>query len=298
MKLTYDILWFEDQFSAVGNGIRRLENFIAGKGLKLKIDRRESISEEDIHKLEERLEIYNPYDLMILDYDMGSDSLDGPEIARTLRKSIYTDMVFYSGGSPNKISKIIYEEKIQGVYIVHKTKLFDDISPLVADNIKKISSLNGARGMIMSEWSQIELQLRKFIVEHIRSLSDEERCKHEKEVFNRLLEKAKERLKFIEKYDSSEVYELLADSLKSEFDIIRRSLIGLIDTSVFNHDNVFHQMQRERNLLAHNEHEVNHDGSLSVIDPKGNETTYNISEFQELRKRLIHLHHNVSELAE
>jgi len=296
MKLEYKILWFEDQFNLIERTINKLSDFIAKKGLILKIDRKNKILEEDIYALEIKLETYNPYDLIILDYDMGANHPSGTDIARILRASIYTDMVFYSGGGTKSIDEI-YKQRLQGVHIVSKENFEDEVHPLIADNIKKISSLNGARGMIMSEWSKIEIDLRKFIVSHINSLPEAQREKQEEEILNRLIKKSTERVKELKKNTPSDICSLLTDSLKCEFDMVRRSLITLTKDSNFQNDAKFHIMQQERNLLAHNEHSVNEDGSLSVKNPKGEETIYNLTEFQNLRKRLINLHSTVEKLS-
>ena len=295
MKLTYDILWLEDQFSELAPTVNRLQNFIESKGLIPNIEKRSSITQDEIYDLGDRLENNNPYDILIFDFDMGRDNPTGVDIAHTLRANIYTDMVFYSGKKPDEINKIVFDSNIQGVFVIHKPSFFDQISPLIADHIKKISSLNGARGMIMSEWSEIEIDLRNHLVDKLHSLDPDTRESHEQKIINRLTKQASGRLKSFNK--DPDLYSLLMSSMQCDFSIIRRSLKALHNEgSIFDDDNHVHQMQDERNLLAHNKQELQEDGILTICDPKGREKNYNIEEFKALRKRLISLREKISEL--
>ncbi|MGI1671263.1 MAG: hypothetical protein K6L74_13200 [Neptuniibacter sp.] len=295
MKLTYDILWFEDQFSALRPSITRLSRFITSKGLIPNIEERTSITVDEIYRLGERLEKHNPYDIIIFDFDMGSGSPDGIEIARALRANIYTDMVFYSGKKPDEIDQIVFENRIQGVFVIHKPDLYNSISPLVEDHIKRISSLNGARGMLMSEWSEIELDLRDFLINKVRGLDDETRLSAEKSILRRLVKQTSERLKKLQ--NAPDVYDVISDSMRCDFSIIRRSLHSLHkEHSFFGEDSQVQQMQGERNLLAHNKQSLNEDGSLRLTNPKGESRDYDIAEFERLRKSLIDLKHKVDQL--
>lgn len=287
MKLTYEILWFEDQFDTMRPSINRLCEAITNKGLIPIINEKTSISHEEIYELADRLEKSNPYDLIIFDYDMGNNNPSGANIAKQLRANIYTDMVFYSGGNPSQIDEIIYKQKIQGVFVIHKSNFFNEISPLVTDHIKKISSLNGARGMIMSEWSEIEISLRSFLTDKLGNLDDSEGKIHKKKILDRLLKQISSRKEKIQ--NATDIIELIKDPMICDFSIIRRSLSKIDETTDIYKDNCdLHNFQNERNILAHNRHEINSDGSISIYHPKG-ESKYNHTEFESLRKRLIEL---------
>ncbi len=295
MKLTYDILWFEDQFEQLQPSINRLVRFVESQGLVPNIEKRNSITEDDIYELGDRLENSNPYDLIICDFDMGKASLNGVEIAVKLRANVYTDMVFYSGKIPDDINQLVFDNSIQGVFVIHKPNFYAEISPLIKDHIKKLSSLNGARGMIMSEWSEIELALRGYLSHTVSTLEEEARLKQEKKILARLIEQTKRRLKTLEK--TTDVSSLLSNSMQCDFSIIRRSLISLFDeVELFKNDAEIHRMQDERNLLAHNKQQLLDNGSLLVNAPNGQEKVYNIEEFKTLRISLINLHSQLSKI--
>ena len=289
MKLSYDVLWFEDQFETLQPNINRLSKFVERKGFVLNIEKRTSITHEEIYKLGDKLDKSNPYDIIIFDFDMGRGVSTGVDIAHKLRANIYTDMVLYSGGEPEGIDQIVFDKRLQGVFVIHKTGFFDNISPIINDHIKKISSLNGARGMVMSEWSKIEIDLRKYLVESVKSLDGSERQKHEKKILKRLIDQTSVRLTKLEKHPC--IYDLVEDSIQCDFSIIRRSLKTLKDneTSIFDDCKDIHLVQKERNLLAHNKQDLQEDGSLLLTTPKGEEKRYDLVEFERLRNSLIEL---------
>ena len=288
MKLSYDILWFEDQFKALEPSIKRLSESVSKKGLILNIEEKTSITSKEIYELGDRLDKNNPYDIVIFDFDMGKDALTGVDIAKKLRANIYTDMVLYSGKKPDEINQIVFNEKLQGVFIIHRPAFFDEIFPIIDDHIKKISSLNGARGMVMSEWSEIEFDLRKYLVESVKSLDNSERQKHEKKIRKRLIDQTSNRLKKLQ--NAPDIYDLVVDSLQCDFSIIRRSLKSIKeDTSIFDEGKDIHLVQKERNSLAHNKQDLQEDGSLLLTSPKGEKKYYNLVEFERLRNSLIEL---------
>ena len=92
MKLEYKVLWFEDQFEYIEDDIQSICGLVREHGFIPIVERRTGITEGEIDELSHRLDSYNPYDLIIFDYDLGTASAGGLQIATKLRASIYTDM--------------------------------------------------------------------------------------------------------------------------------------------------------------------------------------------------------------
>ncbi len=293
MKLTYDILWFEDQFDAITPSVSRLEGFIRDQGLIPVFEKRSGITEDEIYTLADKLEKNNPYDLVIFDFDMGDGSLDGIEIAKILRTNIYTDMVFYSGKKPDEINELVYKNSIQGVYIAHKLNLIDEVEPLIQDQIKKISSLNGARGLLMSESSQIDIDLRNKIIGVIQSLDIDKLSKVDKAIRSRLKNKIQNRDKDIEVLD---IKKIISNTIIMDNDTLRKTCKDIFSSStLFNEGGKYQVTQQERNFLAHNPHEILENGDILV---KGitKEKNYNHGEFSRVRKELIELKSLLNEI--
>ncbi|HHF3033330.1 TPA: hypothetical protein ACPJ1C_002525 [Vibrio diabolicus] len=293
MKLTYDILWFEDQFDVIAPSVSRLEGFIRDQGLIPVFEKRSGITEDEIYTLADKLEKNNPYDLVIFDFDMGDGSLDGIEIAKILRTNIYTDMVFYSGKKPDEINELVYKNGIQGVYIAHKLNLIDDVEPLIQDQIKKISSLNGARGLLMSESSQIDIDLRSKIIGFIHALENDDLSKIDQEIRNRLTNKIQDRG---EKIKGLDIDKIISNTMIMDNDTLRKTCKDIFSSStLFNEGGKYQVTQQERNFLAHNPHEVLENGDILV---KGitKEKNYNHGEFSRVRKELIELKSLLNEI--
>lgn len=283
MKLTYDVLWFEDQFDALRRTVNRFENSIKRKGLIPNIVKKDKISKEDVYLLQDKLDKSNPYDLIIFDFDMGVTSLDGIEIAQILRTSIYTDMVFYSGKKPAELKRMIFDAGIEGVFTAYKNKLIDDVEPIIDDQIKKYSSLNGARGLIMSESSDFDIQLRRKISAHIDNITIEESEALLEKIKTRLTKKFGQATKTISR---KSLKEIVLSSIIMDSDTLRKTCKDIIDEEFFSEGGEFQKMQQERNFLAHNPHVLLDNGDIQVTRGTTNKT-YNHQEFQRVRKDLI-----------
>ncbi|UPR26399.1 hypothetical protein ITG08_06600 [Vibrio cyclitrophicus] len=293
MKLTYDVLWFEDQFDAIAPSVERLEGFIRDEGLIPVFEKRNGITEDEIYDIADKLDKNNPYDLVIFDFDMGDESLNGIDIAKILRTNIYTDMVFYSGKKPDEISELVYRNGIQGVYIAHKLNLIDDVEPLIQDQIKKISSLNGARGLLMSESSQIDMDLRNKAISFLSDLSDDGLSKVESDIRDRLIVKLAGREGEIKKLDLDKI---ISNTMIMDNDTLRKTCKDIFSGStLFNEGGKYQVTQQERNFLAHNPHEVLENGDILVKGIR-KERNYNHGEFSRVRKELIELKSLLNEI--
>ncbi len=149
MKLEYKVLWFEDQFEYVDDAISSIEQFVREKGFLPEIERRTGITGDEIDELAEKLDGYNPYDLIIFDYDLGGASEDGLHIAGKLRNTIFTDMIFYSGKVSGELRKLLYENRVAGVVVVHRDTFYDDIETLIAETIQERTDINNSNRFVM-----------------------------------------------------------------------------------------------------------------------------------------------------
>lgn len=289
MKLTYHVLWFEDQFDEITGYLESFEDIITDAGFELKITQKTSISERDINALATELHNYNPYDVIIFDYDLGQHSKNGIDIASSLRSKIYTDMIFYSGKEAISLREMLFKQEIDGVFVVARSDFTDDVEPIIEDHIKKISDINNVRGVVMSAMSDIDRSMRSIICSKYEGLDENEK--------NVVFLKAKKRvtrscighLKKIETLDSFN--ELLDNPHITDFDKLRRALLSMFEKG--SHEftqldigSTLHKTQSERNNLAHQKDEYTSDGRLLLHPPHGDPKEYNFEEFKRLRKQL------------
>ncbi|MCD6366964.1 MAG: hypothetical protein J7L46_05425, partial [Bacteroidales bacterium] len=120
MKINYKVLWVEDQFVEVQFAIDGIGDRLADYGFKFEVDKKTSLSDDEIGELRDKLSRYNPYDMIFFDYDLGNNNKTGNEIANELRNSIFTDMIFYSGKPSIDLRKTLYESRVDGVFTVSR----------------------------------------------------------------------------------------------------------------------------------------------------------------------------------
>jgi hypothetical protein len=298
MKLEYKVLWFEDQFSEVEGDVERLEALVREYGFIPEFDHRDRISEQEIETLALSLEEYNPYDLIIFDYDLGGNSANGLNIAAHLRNKIYTDMIFYSGQVPQQLRKYLFDSEVDGVFIVHRDVFYDDIEPIVEDHIKKLSDLNNIRGVVMAVTSEIDQSIRDLLVEKVSSqLNDEQKEILFKKTKKKLSDSLRSRIKKVEEIDS---IEKLTSSFTNynifDFNRVRLTYLsaseeGSQESDVFTDGSNLHQVINERNKLAHEKAVIN-DGKLTLKLESGDEQ-YDHEQFTKIRNLLLLAHNDI-----
>lgn len=297
MKLIYSILWFEDQLSEIQSYVDELKQIIISAGFQPNIELKATISSSDITILATKLDNYNPYDLIIFDYDLGANSENGLNIASTLRRKIYTDMVFYSGVRPHELRKMLFDNQVDGVFVVHRPGFIDEIEPILEDHIKKMTDINNMRGVVMSAMSDIDNHIREKIIEVIYQ-------DHREGKVNVLLQKMKERAearlsKRLEKLRGiTSLDDLVLDHGVTEFDLVRIALKSLYEKDsaeedILKENNLLHKLQQERNRLAHQKDRYTDDGKLHLISNHGEEIEYNMNDFIRLRRELLEVKANL-----
>ena len=298
MKLEYKVLWFEDQFEEVQGDYERLEDLVKEFGFIPDFTHKASITQTEIEELSKKLSSYNPYDLIIFDYDLGGKSVDGLSIASHLRSKVFTDMIFYSGKVPKELRQLLFESEVDGVFIVHRDNFYDDIEPILEDHIKKMSDMNNMRGVVMSETSQMDLRLREICINKSKELTEDE--------LKRSLEVLKKRMRcqLIDKRDKIKKLTSLEDAISNHymttFDQVRialKDMTGELGKSLLKDQSLVHKVQVERNKLAHQRAEMTEEGVMLLHGPKSS-IEYNFNEFQRMRNELLEAHNKINRLGE
>jgi len=295
MKLQYKILWFEDQFDEVQGDIERLEELIREYGFMPEVVRRNKVSDAEIDSLSEHLDSYNPYDIIIFDYNLGSDSTDGLSIAKKLRATIYTDMVFYSGVVPRELRRYLFENDVDGVFVVGRQNFYDDIEPIIEDHIKRMSDINNMRGVVMSATSTMDILLRKKLTNKINDLDKEDVDRIFHEVRVRLSKRLKDQNDKIEQLNN--LTDAVNNHFLTSFDIVRVTLKSLFSASeqahsVLTDNQTIHNVQKERNNLAHQRDEYTEDGRL-ILHGNKEPVVYDFNEFKRIRNELLEALDNI-----
>ncbi len=288
MKLEYKVLWFEDQFEHIKGDVERIEEYVRSFGFEPNFVHKDKISSSEIESLSTALDNYNPYDLIIFDYDLGSGSEKGLNIAHHLRNKIYTDMVFYSGQVPADLRRLLYENEVDGVFIVHRSEFYDDIERIIEDHIKRMSDINNVRGVVMSATSAMDIDLREITVALIDL---------DPENLPLVLENLKERLKKDQtiKLECTDrincAKTALLDPYSTTFENVRIVLQDILKSNpnlkaLITNNSVVHLVQQERNKLAHQKENLTDDGRMFLGAPD-KQIEYNFEKFRNIRLSLL-----------
>ncbi|NOU35835.1 MAG: response regulator [Kiritimatiellaceae bacterium] len=292
MKIDYKILWIEDQPSEVEFHVEAIRRKLGELGFNLDLDSRLTISNDDLQALEGRLEIYNPYDLIIFDYDLGKDQTNGAEIAHSLRRLIYTDMIFYSSKPAEDMRKALFDLRVDGVYIVTRTDLHRDGSDIIEDQLKRICDLNNMRGVVLDEMSKLDKKLRLLLVRKFRALDHSQKDTQVQRTTKRFNKRAEACKKQADEMSHENFIAAVEDPLAMEYGCVRDRLDsmevlkglpnGLLD--------VLNKMQKLRNELAHQEATLKEeDGRIYLENSTQYKDGFGHAQFMEIRKELRQL---------
>lgn len=168
MDLTYRILWFDDQPKLVDGYRTNIETRLSTIGLKLKVKLISDFSEKTIRPLIENLGNHCPYDLIMVDYDLG-EGFGGETLLRKLRFASYGEMVFYSSNPPNNLREKLMEQNVDGVYCMHRQEIGSSVTSIVQSALKKILHPNYMRGLVVGSVSELDTLFSDIIL----ALSDQ-----------------------------------------------------------------------------------------------------------------------------
>jgi len=295
MKINYKVLWVEDHFESVQPAIEGIEDRLEGYGFKFEVDGKTSLSEDDLGKLSDKLSQYNPYDMIIFDYDLGEQTKKGNEIARELRKSIFTDMIFYSGKAPRELRQTLFDSQVEGVFTVSRPDFVEEAWPIIEDQIKRICDINNMRGVILDEMSKIDLRMRELYNKKYEGLLDEEKEGQVNKIREKLEGRQESKKKQIEGVNSETLTGMIMNPFKTEFNIVRMRLKKLYeDDEILGEEGKLKKKQDLRNEFAHNM--AIYDEEKGTVSLHGFDKVYNFDDFKDIRNELIDLLDQIEKL--
>ena len=148
MRLDFVILWFENQPRDVQTQMEEIKDHIREVGFKPIIQIEENGN--NLERLSENQELFNDYDLVVVDYDLGVPGRDGDHVAQIVRSRFgFTDIIFYSGNSTTDLRWKIHDRQIDGVYCMHRPDLTDRLTEHIDQVVNRLSRLESMRGLAM-----------------------------------------------------------------------------------------------------------------------------------------------------
>jgi len=286
MKINYEILWFEDQPEALEHDLESIKECLESSGYSLRVEMKTTVTEAEVVEIAERISRYNKYDMIVFDYDLGTGP-DGSDIARKLRAEVYTDMVFYSGNASENLRKILYENRVDGVFVVDRANFAENFEMILEDHIKKACDVNGIRGVVMDETSRIDRILRDKCTKILSNASPEVLESVRVDVVKRITKRAEDQLEKAGRIECP--ISALSDVKISDFNLVRHRLAKLMKNvedvySLLSDGGDISAMQNLRNRLAHLECMYSEDGWMSLTDDEADR--FDFERFKTIRKTL------------
>lgn len=295
MKLEYRILWFEDDHESVQDVIEALRGLLRKQGFVLVCDWGECNAAAMTGAVE-RLQNYNPYDLMVFDYDLGS-GLTGEELAQTLRTKIWTEILYYSANRiSDELSRGMNARKVEGVFCAVRQNLEERIWGLVESQIKRICDLNNMRGIVLDSMSSVDTAIRTLFSKTYANMSPEIKSF----VSDKLEKKVRERVDsakgFADGLSVETVMTSIFDYRHVDFQMVRQRLSHTHEC--FKDTAPMKGLQDLRNKLAHQPSRFNaQDNVIELIDQHtGTVEKFTYDRFREIREQLLIVRDELREL--
>ena len=152
MNLELRILWFDDSkeyFDALD--IAPLREKVGSWGFTLDIEL-VTAAEGFMSK-----KPWDRYDLIVVDYDLGQAAEHGEEFIKQIRNhKVFTEIVFYSSGSIDRLWDAILANRLEGVFISDRPFVLQKLEDVAHQSVQKVLDLNNMRGMVMAEVADID----------------------------------------------------------------------------------------------------------------------------------------------
>ena len=299
MKLTYKILWLDDNIGSFieDEYIDEISNYLKDRGFVpeiLPIDN----EQEFFNKLDDT------YDIILTDYHLADESQEmtrnGDKIVEEIRsKHIDTEILFYSAKADltdaPKIDRISFLETSKS-QMAHHEALKEAIIKLINLTIRKFDSIISMRGMIMNETATIDGEVFNIILLYLNHFDED--SSQILQICQRLQRNFIRKLKFIEKNIKNEKYEkILQDPVVFGASSRATTLHGILNKLGSNNfaEDYKTEIIQFRNQFAHAKLVLNNDG-VQVFEAKKGNTVFDNDLCYGIRRDLIKHLKNLDDL--
>lgn len=160
MKLTYRILWFENESSWVESIEDEVKEILDENGLEL---------ETCVLEQEQEGFSYNNFDLILMDLNLAAGS-SGDLLINSIRAfDVYTNVLFYSADGLPVIKQKAYRLGLEGVYFASRDKdsFLEKLRKVIRTTISKAQDLNNLRGLVMAEVSDLDVMMGEIVQRYL-----------------------------------------------------------------------------------------------------------------------------------
>ena len=169
MRLTYRILWFENEAEFVDETKPGIASYLLDDlGLELEVDVHPSGDDVDA------LLTSGDYDLVVTDLNLDDNDTGKAIIERIRADEILTEVLLYSADG-QEIEKVIKETSgLQRVsFAVGRAALSDRLKKIITLTVKKVQDVQNLRGLVIAEAIDLEDKMLEIINAHFSASTDD-----------------------------------------------------------------------------------------------------------------------------
>lgn len=183
MKITFSILWFDDDEEYLESvDVEALNEVISSWGFTPNIV---MVSEPDDFMSHAP---FKEFDVIAVDYNLEAFDGQGEDFIKKLRQhDVYTEVIFYSANKSSDLWDAVREKELEGVFVASRTGggEITKILKVAEQSVHKFLDLNNVRGLVMAEVGNIDEQLENIACKYFDKLSSDEK----KEVIKNYVDK-------------------------------------------------------------------------------------------------------------
>lgn len=283
MNLNYSILWFDDDkefFDSLDK--EPIEEEIASWGFSPKIVPVHTAQEFNNHSP------FKQFDMIVVDFKLGDEH--GDKFIKNVREQeVFTEIIFYSFSESTDLWKAVHDQKLEGVFVTHKSGIARKILRVAQQSVRKVLDLENMRGIVMSEVGDLDALLEDIFISAMSGISLEQ----QEEVFKRFhldtneqAVKHQSAISVFKESPSIEKLLKLCDSNKrwKNFNRVKKHHSSLQATNFAG--DYSQEILWPRNCLAHGIPERNSDGSI-LFHFNGKDYPFDENASRDLRKKIL-----------
>lgn len=302
MRLDFNALWVEDQPESVNSQIARITMRMANEGFSFRPTMCRSLTEVEAHIADGVFQ--DEVDLILVDWDLGSDIHGQDVIAKVRQVAPYKDVIFYSAHTVADLRKLAFESHLDGVYCTGRLELTEEVLGVFESLVKKVLDLDHTRGIVLGATSDIDDLVNTCLAVAHTKLDADGKAKFIEEALRRIAKKVNDFAKQGEKIKSDPSVEALfkAHMLLTSDDRLRM-LATILDMQPFGpHAGAKITIKSYRNGVVPVRNKLGHlvltpEGKPHVVGTtEGNPVS--LDEMRNLRKLILGLREDFRALAD
>ncbi len=303
MRLDFNVLWVDDQPTAVASQIERLKIEMESEGFKFKPIQLTSLTEVDAHIANDIFQ--DEIDLILVDWDLGNE-LYGQEVIQRVRQvALYKDVVFYSGQTAAvELRKLAFDAGLDGVFCASREGLVEEILGFFESLVKRVLDLDHTRGIVMGATSDIDNIIKTCLTATHAKLNDEKKQEFIQNALQRISDKVKNIKKQEEKIKSNPSVDALfkAHMLFSSDDRLRM-LSSILAMDVFSiHAEATEKIKHYKTEVLPMRNKLGHmvltpEGKPEPCETEDDAEKINLDEMKALRTSILMLREEFRSLA-